>query len=58
LVEARNILEVKAEQVAAGKYTLYHLVTEAGSDLFDETDWQMELDDLVDESNKLIFHIK
>ncbi len=57
MVEAKNILEVKAEQVASGKYTLYHLVTEAGTDPFDETDWQMELDDLVDENNKLIFHI-
>ena len=57
VVEARNILEVKAEQVAPGKYTLYHLVTEAETDPFDDTDWQVELDDLVDENNKLIFHI-
>jgi hypothetical protein len=57
VVEARNILEVKAEQVAPGKYTLYHLATEAETDPFDDTDWQVELDDLVDENNKLIFYI-
>jgi hypothetical protein len=56
-VEDKNILEIKAEQVNPGKYILYHLVAEAETDPFDDTDWQVELDDLVDENNKLIFSI-
>ncbi len=56
-VEEEEILLIKAEQIPQGKYILYHVVTEVGDNLFEGADWQMNLDELVNENNKLIFHI-
>lgn len=57
IVEEKTILTINADQMGAGKYHLYHLVTKAEETPFAIIGWQASLEGWVDEENKLTFLI-
>jgi hypothetical protein len=57
IVEEKTILTINADQMGAGKYHLYHLVTKVEESPFAIIGWQANLERWVDEENKLTFLI-